>query len=158
MRMLYVFVLYAFIACSVSEPILAQSATPPSAAAASAVVVAPLVAVAAPAVATVAVAEPAAPPQWAIDLILTIQKLPIIGPIVTKAMVYAGIIASILTALVGCLLTVFTMLSSIASFSGLAKIADAIKAFRDGKIMYWLTYFSIINAQKPTDPVSPVVV
>jgi hypothetical protein len=95
------------------------------------------------------VAEPAAPPQWAQDLIVSAGKLPVVGPVVTKGMVYLGIISSILTAGIAFLLSVLAALSGIASLANLTSFATKLTAFRDGKIMYWLKYLSMFNAQKP---------
>lgn len=100
---------------------------------------------------TVVVAEPAAPPKWAEDLIMTAQKLPVIGPIVSKALLYAGIVSSILTALIACLLTIFTALSKVLNLAGLMSIAEKVQLFKNGKVMYWLTYLSMFNAKKPED-------
>ena len=99
------------------------------------------------------VAEPAAPPQWAEDLIMSVEKLPIIGPIVSKILVYLGIVSSILTAFIAFLLTALNSLSVILSLSGLAKFAEKVKLFKDGKIMYWLKYLSLFNAKKPVKPI-----
>jgi hypothetical protein len=103
---------------------------------------------------TVQVAEPAAPPKWAEQLIVTAQELPVIGPIITKALLYLGIVSSILTALIACLLTMLNAISGIASLTGLAKYADKIQMFKNGKIMYWLKYLSMFNAKKnvPAQP------
>lgn len=99
----------------------------------------------------VAVPEPAAPPQWAQDVISNAQKLPVIGPIVSKILLYLGIISAILTALIACLLTILMALSKAFSLAGLVGVAESITAFKDGKVMYWLKYLSMFNAQKP-DP------
>ena len=97
---------------------------------------------------TVQVAEPAAPPKWAEQLIVTAQDLPVVGPIVTKALLYLGIVSSILTALIACLLTLLNAISGVASLTGLAKYADKITLFKNGKVMYWLKYLSMFNAKK----------
>lgn len=107
----------------------------------------------------VVVAEPAAPPVWAQDVIMAAQKLPIIGPIVSKIFIYLGIVSSILTALVAFLLTVLSAASKVANISQLTDLANKIELFKDGKIMYWIKYLSMFNAQKPdapTDQVKPL--
>lgn len=82
---------------------------------------------------------------------MTAQKLPVIGPIVSKALLYAGIVSSILTALIACLLTIFTALSKVLNLAGLMSIAEKVQLFKNGKVMYWLTYLSMFNAKKPED-------
>ncbi len=97
----------------------------------------------------VTVAAPAAPPQWAQDLMVQAEKLPVVGPIVTKVMLWAGILGAILTTLVGALLGILNMLTGIANLSGLTRYATLLAAFRDGKVMYWLKFFSLFNAKQP---------
>ncbi len=97
----------------------------------------------------VAVAEPAAPPQWAENLLVSVQKLPVIGPIITKIMVWLGIVSAILTSLIAFLLTALSALSGVLNIAGLAQAADKIQLFKNGKIMYWLKYLSMFNAKKP---------
>ena len=104
---------------------------------------------------TVAVPVPAAPPQWAIDFITEIQKLPILGPIATKVFVYAGIVGAVMTAIVSSLWAILTALSSISGLSGLASLEEKLTAFKNGKIMYYLAFLSLFNAKQPTTtPVS----
>lgn len=108
-----------------------------------------LVASPAPSSQTVAVAEPAAPPAWAQDLMVNAEKLPVVGPFVTKALLYAGIVSSSLTAFLTFLMGLLSSLSSIANFAGLAALSQKIQDFKNGKIVYWLKYFSMFNAKKP---------
>lgn len=151
MKAIYIILVYAFLAFSVdlvfTENILAQSPDPAAAVAlaaaqpqAPAVILPP---------ANVSVAAPAAPPQWAADLIVAISTLPVIGPLVGKAMVYAGILSSILTAIVACMLGVLSTLSGAFNFAGLAGFAAKLELFKNGRIMYWLSYLSMFNAKKP---------
>ncbi len=98
--------------------------------------------------ALVAIPEPAAPPSWATDLLMNVSKLPVLGPYISKALLYLGILAAILTTLVGAALSVLASLQSAFKSAGLDGAAAAIAAFKNGKIMYWLTYFSNFNAQK----------
>jgi hypothetical protein len=97
----------------------------------------------------VLVAPPSAPPQWAQDLISDAGSLPVVGPYVAKALLYAGILAAILTALVLFLLTVLSALSGVLHISGMDNWVAAIQNFKNGKFMYYLKYFSMFNAQKP---------
>lgn len=100
----------------------------------------------------VQVAEPAAPPHWAQELMVAAEKLPVIGPIVTKALLWLGILSGILTTLTGALLATIRMLLVAANYSGLLKLAETLVNFQNGRVMYWLRYFSMFNAKKPEQP------
>lgn len=105
----------------------------------------------APAHALVAVSEPAAPPQWAQDLVTFVESLPMVGPIVAKVLVYLGILVSIMTVIVTMLTGILGTLSGISNYAGFTAIVAALTAFQNGPIMYWLKFFSAFNAKKP-DP------
>lgn len=96
----------------------------------------------------VAVPEPAAPPQWAVDVMTTAQELPVIGPIVSKALLYLGIVSSIVTAFLAFLLTSLNALKSLSNFAGLVSITQKLETFQNSQIMYWLKYVSLFNASK----------
>lgn len=96
----------------------------------------------------VAVAEPAAPPAWAQDVMVAAQKLPVVGPIISKALLLLGIVAAILTALAGFLISALQALKAMFTWGGLTNAANAIVAFQSGRFMYWLKFFSMFNAQK----------
>ena len=97
---------------------------------------------------TVQVAEPAAPPKWVEELIVIAQDLPVVGPIVSKVLIYLGIISAILTSLIAFLLTAISALSKVLNLAGLVNFAAKLQAFKDGPIMYWLKYASLFNAKK----------
>lgn len=97
----------------------------------------------------VQVPEPAAPPEWAIELMSTAQELPVVGPYVSKALLYLGIISAILTSLIAFLLTSIRALTGILNVAGLVNLAAKLELFRDSKIMYWLKFLSMFNAKKP---------
>lgn len=101
---------------------------------------------------TVQVAEPAAPPKWAEQLIMTAQDLPVVGPVVSKALIYLGIISAILTSLIAFLLTTISALTKVFNLVGLVNFATKLQAFSNGPIMYWLKYLSLFNAKKPEKP------
>lgn len=100
----------------------------------------------------VAVAEPAAPPVWAQDVMVSAQKLPVIGPVVAKAMLYLGILSALLTSLAAFVLSALAILQKAFSYAGLANAATAIVGFQNGKFMYYLKFLSSFNAQKPASP------
>lgn len=97
----------------------------------------------------VAVSAPAAPPAWAQDLMTDAGSLPVIGPVLNKALMYVGILGSILTMLAAFLLGSLTALEGVFSWSGLMSAATAVANFKNGKIMYWIQFFSMFNAKKP---------
>jgi hypothetical protein len=99
----------------------------------------------------VAVSAPSAPPQWAQDLIMNAQKLPVVGPYVAKGLLYLGILSAILTALVAFLLAAAMALKGVLNFAGLNSFVVLIQAFQDGPVMYWLKYLSMFNAQKKSE-------
>lgn len=103
-----------------------------------------------PSPSVVAVAEPAAPPQWAQDLISTAQSLPVVGPVVSKVLLYLGILSSILTLLAGFVLSTISVIARVSNLAGLGVVAARVTEFKSGPIMYWLKFFSLFNAQKKT--------
>jgi hypothetical protein len=99
----------------------------------------------------VAVAEPAAPPAWAQDVMVAAQKLPVVGPFISKALLILGIVAAILTALAGFLISAIQALKGVFTWAGLTDAANVLVVFQSGRFMYWLKFFSMFNAKKP-DP------
>jgi hypothetical protein len=100
---------------------------------------------------SVVIAEPAAPPAWAEKLIVSLSAVPVVGPILSKALLYAGIVSSSLTAIIAFLLSSIAALGGVLKISGLAEFAAKLEAFKNGKIMYYLKYLSMFNANKPDD-------
>lgn len=149
MKTVYMLALYACLAFAVDVSMVhAQDAASAIEAQAASVAVPASSAVSAPAPAAVVIPEPAAPPQWATDVLMQVSKLPIIGPYVSKAMLYLGILAALLTTLVGAALSILATLKAGFNWAGLDKASAAIEAFKKGKIVYWLTYFSNFNVNK----------
>lgn len=148
-RVLFCFALAFAIDLGMTEKIAAQDTASAvqaqAAAAAQPQASAPAAVAPAPASAVVQVPEPAAPPSWAADLLTTISSLPVVGPYVSKAILYLGILAALLTSLVGFLLSALAALKTGFAWAGLDKAVAAIQAFRNGPIMYWLLYFSNFN-------------
>ncbi len=96
----------------------------------------------------VSVAEPSAPPQWAQELMVSAQKLPVVGPVVSKALLLLGIVGSIITMLAGFLMGSISVLKGAFNWAGLAGASAAIVSFQNSKFVYWLKFFSMFNAQK----------
>lgn len=99
--------------------------------------------------AKVAVSKAAAPPAWAQDLIVLLEKIPVVGPFIAKTVLYLGIVSATLTTIVGTLLTILNSIMALLTFFERPDVASIVARFRDGKIMYWLRFFSIFNAKKP---------
>lgn len=88
------------------------------------------------------------PPTWVQDTLIMVKNLPVVGPIITKLLQWVGVAVTILTALVAFLLTSIRALSTVMTFAGLAIASKKVKDFETSKIMYWLKYFSMFNAEK----------
>lgn len=91
------------------------------------------------------------PPEWLLNALDMLYSLPVLGPIVVVAVQWGGVIAMILTSLVGFLLTVLKALSKVLELAQLVKYADMIKKFEASKVMYWLRAFSNIPPKKKLD-------
>lgn len=93
--------------------------------------------------------EVAAPPAWAQALVVTASNLPVVGPVLSKILVYLPAIVTVLTILAASLLSIIQALASVLNFAGLGSAATFILNFQNGKVMYWLKFFSMFNAKKP---------
>jgi hypothetical protein len=100
----------------------------------------------------------AEPPAWFSEFIGIVSSLPVVGPYVSKVIVYAGVAAAVLTSLVTALLAILTALGSAFNLTGLTAFAQKITDFKNGKIMYWLAYLSMYNATKPPPTLASAVV
>jgi len=108
---------------------------PPPAAATSQPVVAP---------------DPHALPEWLAKAIDTVEEVPIVGPYVSTAMKWVGLVAAVMTTVVTGLLGLILGLSSILKLAKLETWAASLQALTNGPVMYWLKFFSMYNAAKPT--------
>lgn len=149
-----VFIVIGYVFCVLGLDVsYAQSVAPvasPVAVASTAPVVAPVAAIPASQASPVVVKDDsAAPPTWMQDVLVSIKKLPMIGPIVVKALNWVGVLCSILTALAAFLMVALKALSSVMNLAQATDLAAKVQGFQDGKIMYYLKYLSMFNAQKP---------
>jgi hypothetical protein len=94
----------------------------------------------------------AAPPIWMQDVLVSIKKLPMVGPLVVKVLNWLGVLCSILTALAAFVMVVLKALTGVLNVAQLTELSAKVQAFQDGKILYWLKYLSMFNAQKPDAP------
>lgn len=90
-----------------------------------------------------------APPEWLVNMLQSLHDLPIVGPFMAKAVQWLGVIVTIITSFVGFVWVSIRALSTVLNVAGLLAFADKLKAFEQGKIMYYLKYFSMFNAKKP---------
>jgi len=88
------------------------------------------------------------PPEWLLSTLDMLYSIPVLGPIVVVAVQWGGVIAMILTSLVGFLLTVIKALSRVLAMTQLAKYSDMLKMFESSKVMYWLRAFSNLPPKK----------
>lgn len=146
--------IFAFVIFCLAPIAFAQAPADPSVG--TTVIQAPVVVVPASSdVAAVAANPIAAPPAWATELLSVISGLPIVGPILSKAMTYLGILGALMTALVAFLLAAASALKNVTAWAGLASLAAKVQAFQQSQIMYWLTTLSMFNAKVP--PPAPTV-
>ena len=101
-----------------------------------------------PVAASVPQSEANRPPAWLATALDTASTLPVIGPAVVTIVKYLGVIASIMTLLVTCLLGIARALVPIFNFAKLTGVASALESFQEGAVMYWLKFFSMYNAKK----------
>ena len=89
------------------------------------------------------------PPSWLQTVVVGVKNLPYVGPVVIKVLMWAGVAASILTALCAFLLLLINTLAPLSKSAGLTNLAAKIQAFENSKVMYYLKYASLFNAQVP---------
>lgn len=92
------------------------------------------------------------PPEWLVNLLQMLHDMPLVGPYVAKAVQWLGVIVTIITSFTAAIWVSIRALSTVLSVAGLLAFADKLKAFENGKIMYWLKYFSAFNAPKKPLP------
>jgi hypothetical protein len=88
------------------------------------------------------------PPDIILQLLSFLQAVPYVGPVLVVALKWVAIIAPLMTALSICVQAVLSVPEVVARFQGAHELADKIKYWSD-KVVYWLSYLSIRNAQKP---------
>lgn len=92
--------------------------------------------------AVTSVASASAPPEWVQEFLQVVSGLPVVGPWVSKALVYLQALAGLLTALVAFLIAASAALKSALNWAGLDAVVAWVEAFQQSKWMYWLTAFS----------------
>lgn len=92
------------------------------------------------------------PPEWLVNLLQMLHDMPVVGPFVASAVQWIGVIVTIITSFTAFLWVSVKALSRVVSVAGLIAFADKLKAFENGRVMYWLKYFSAFNAPKKPEP------
>ena len=91
------------------------------------------------------------PPEWVVKALASIESLPTVGPIVSKGIQYMGILGTIMTLLAAFVIGIIRALAPfIASAKGQA-VEEFVEKAMESKLVYWLSYFSFLNAKKPDD-------
>lgn len=103
-----------------------------------------------PMVALAASPEVISPPDWLVGILLFIQSIPAVGPLLVKVSMWAGVVASVMSALSVAVQGVLSGLSGIAGWAGLSDLSEKIKGISD-KILPWLQYLSMFNVQKKSE-------
>jgi len=88
------------------------------------------------------------PPEIILALLTYLKSVPYVGPVLVAILKWIAIVTPIMTALSLCAQAILAIPEVVARFQGAHDLADKIKYWSD-KIVYWLSYFSIRNAQKP---------
>lgn len=89
-----------------------------------------------------------APPEWLLSALDTLYEVPVIGPIASAIVQWAGVIAVILTSFVSFLMVSLKALRGVLNLAQLVNAAAWLKSFESGKIMYWLRAFSNLPPKK----------
>jgi hypothetical protein len=97
------------------------------------------------------VAKKPEPPEWVVKALASVESLPTVGPIISKGIQYMGILGTIMTLLAAFVVGVIRALAPfIASAKGQA-VEEFVEKAMESKLVYWLSYFSFLNAKKPDD-------
>lgn len=88
------------------------------------------------------------PPDIILQILQVVQGIPYVGPVIVMVLKWVAIIAPVMTALSICVQAILSVPEVTARYKGAHELADKIKFYSD-KIVYWLSFFSIRNAQKP---------
>lgn len=88
------------------------------------------------------------PPEWLVSLLQLLHGMPVVGPYIAKGVQWLGVIVTIITSFTAAIWVSIRALSTVLSVAGLLAFAEKLKAFENGKIMYYLKYFSMFNASK----------
>lgn len=92
------------------------------------------------------------PPDWAVPILQAVLKLPYIGPYLIIALKWVTIIGAIFTSLSVAVGSISMTLRTLASITGLDKVADWVKNVND-KVQPWLKWLSFFNSEKPTETI-----
>ena len=90
-------------------------------------------------------------PEWLVKALELVSSVPVVGSVVVEVAKWLGVISSILTILVTGILGILRVLALVLPAVKLANLVALVVALENSKVMYWLKFFSLYNAQKKTD-------
>ncbi len=88
------------------------------------------------------------PPGWLVTALDTIYQVPYVGPIVAKVVQWGAVLGMILTSLALFLIGALKALSTVLTFAKFSEWAFKIEALQKGKFLYWIKFFSFLNAKR----------
>lgn len=88
------------------------------------------------------------PPEWLVQVLSVIGSAPVIGPALVKIVQWLGVIGTVLTILAGSALGILKSLEIVLNAAKTQELALKVASLKESKILYYLKYFSFMNAQK----------
>lgn len=87
------------------------------------------------------------PPEWLQQILLNLDKIPVVGPHLVLVLKWLGVISAILTILTTAFLAIVKALSLVLNVAGLAVLASKVEALKE-KVFPYLAWLSSYNVQK----------
>ena len=87
-------------------------------------------------------------PQGVVDTLSAIENLPYIGPVVSKIILWVGIFTTLMTLLASFVLGGIKAIGPVLANQKSQDVEAFVQKLLDSKVVYYLKYFSMYNAQK----------
>lgn len=87
-------------------------------------------------------------PEWLEGIVLSLKSLPMVGVILALGLKWASVFYVSINAFAGAAVVSLRALSTVLTSAGLVAFIPKVEAFAQGKFMWYLKYFSNMNAQK----------
>ena len=87
-------------------------------------------------------------PQGLVDTLSAIESLPYIGPVVSKIIMYAGILGTLMTILATFVIGVIKAVGPVLANQKSQDVEAFVQKALDSKVVYYLKWFSFYNAKK----------
>ncbi len=87
-------------------------------------------------------------PQGVVDTLSAIENLPYLGPVVSKIILWAGILGTLMTILATFVIGVIKALGPVLANSKMQDTEAFVQKLLDSKAVYYLKWFSFYNAKK----------